>query len=284
MQEITLKAYGKINLALFVGKKRDDGYHDLSSVMQSVNLYDLVTLKKRTDGQITLSTNSEEIPSDRTNIAYKAAELMMKKFGILTGFDIFIDKKIPVGGGMAGGSTNAAAVIEGINTLCELNLSLEEMCALGKEIGADVPFCLFKRTAHARGIGEKLEEVSGLLNCYIVLVNPKVFISTGKIFSMMDEEEREYKECAEILEALKEWNFEKICACLENDMQKYTASCCDEIEKIIKALKNAGAGGAIMSGSGSTCFGLFKEKPNEEDLEKKLGEYWHKVVEPLSFS
>ena len=282
MQEITLKAYGKINLALFIGEKRDDGYHNLSSVMQSVDLYDLVTVKKRTDDKICLETNSKEIPTDETNIACKAASLMIKMFDISHGFDIFIDKNIPVGGGMAGGSTNAAAVIEAINKLCALGCSSEKMRDIGKNLGADVPFCIYKKTAHARGIGEILTSCARLCDCYIVLVNPSVNISTGKIFAMMDSDKREYRECSMILDALKEKNFDKICMCLENDMQKYTSSCCTEIDKIIKGLKNAGAGGAIMSGSGSTCFGLFKEKPSEEIISNYLGKYWYKIVKPAN--
>ena len=282
MQEITLKAYAKINLALFVGGKRPDGYHELSSVMQSVSLYDLVTVKKNDSGKITINSNSFEIPLDETNIAVKAAKLMKDNFSISSGFDIYIEKNIPIGGGMAGGSTNAAAVILAICKLENLEKSIDELCALGKQIGADVPFCIFKETALAEGIGEKLKRITPLADCYIVLVNPNINISTGKIFNMIDSGVRVFKKAENLVSALCEGNFEKICSLLDNDMQSYTLSVCPEIDEIIAKLKKAGAKNAIMSGSGSTCFGLFKDLPNDDLLKEVFKGYWYKVVRPLN--
>ncbi len=281
MDKITLKAYGKINLVLYVGEKREDGYHELSSVMQSVDLYDLVTVKKNDSGEIILLSNSDQIPFDDTNIAVKTAKLMKEEFKLSSGYDIYIEKNIPIGGGMAGGSTNAAAVISAINKIEKIGLSLDEMCALGKKIGADVPFCIHQKTALAEGIGEKLKDVTPLSDCYILLVNPNINISTGKIFRMMDEEKREKKDCGNMIAALEVGDFEKISKYLDNDMQKYTARICEPIGEIVNKIKEIGASGAIMSGSGSTCFGLFKEAPLDTLLKNTFKGYWYKVVKPI---
>lgn len=282
MREITLEAYGKINLALYVGEKRQDGYHELSSVMQSVDLYDLVTVKKNDSGKVTLGSNSDEIPHDEKNIAAKAALLMKEAFSLSSGYDIFIEKNIPIGGGMAGGSTNAAAVMKAIAKLEHLKKSIDELCALGKKIGADVPFCIFCKTALAGGIGEKLTEISPLKDCFVVLVNPNINVSTGKIFSMMDEETREKRSCLELINALEYNDFEKICSFLDNDMQKFTAQLHPEIAEITDKLKKLGCKNAIMSGSGSTCFGLCKDMPDEAELKKAFEEYWVEVARPFS--
>lgn len=281
MQEAVLKAYAKINLALYVGDRRPDGYHDISSVMQCINLYDTVKIKKNNTGEINCKTDCAELLNDDTNIAVKAAKLIKEECALSCGFDIFINKRIPLGGGMAGGSTDAAAVLSGVNSVCNLKKTKAELMELGKKLGADVPFCIFKQTALAGGIGEKIVPVFCPCNYYVAVVNPNINVSTGKIFNMMDEEKRSIKKCDKIIDALKSGCFKEICKLLDNDMQKYTARNHPEIEEIVKKLKEAGAENAIMSGSGSTCFGLFEKKPQEETLYGIFPNYFVHIAKPV---
>lgn len=282
MDNVTVNAYGKINLSLNVGPKRADGYHELLSVMQSVDIADVINVRKNESGKINLFSSSSEIPLDETNIAYRAAELMKSTFLLNSGYDIFVEKNIPIGGGMAGGSTDGAAVLRAICQLENLDLAKDKLIALGKKLGADVPFCIFQKTALATGIGEKLKEIPAFCDYYIVLVNPNIFISTAKIFALMDEEARIYTTKTDMPDALLEGNFERICASLGNDMQKYTEKMCPEIRKITDGLLRLGAGGAIMSGSGSTCFGLFKNEPELLKIKSEFKDYWVKIVRPTN--
>ena len=182
-----LMAHGKINLSLDITAKREDGYHDISSVMQSVQLCDEVEITSNTSGKINVETDSADLPNGEHNIAHKACAKMIEQYQLDCGFDIYIKKRIPLAGGMAGGSTDAATVLHGVNQLCELNLSQETLMNIGKQIGADVPFCVQKNPAHATGIGEILTSVTGLPeDTSIVLVNPGIQVSTKLIYEAID--------------------------------------------------------------------------------------------------
>ena len=282
MEIVNLKAYGKINLLLDVTNRRENGYHDIKTIMQSVKLSDDVTIKKLSEDKILLKTNFDDVVKPEDNIAYKAIAMMKEEFSLSCGFDVTINKNIPIAGGMGGGSTNAAAMIKGINELLKLRLSLEEMMELGLRLGADVPFCVFEKSALAYGVGEELTLIEGLKNVKICIVNPKVSVSTKTVYELVD------KECDlgkidenAALECLKKEEREKYPKVLLNIMQDVTRKLCPEIDDIIKGLKELGAVHAMMSGSGPTCFGVFDRDISEEEVKKYFGEFFVAVTEPL---
>ena len=184
MKEICVESFGKINLSLDVVNKRSDGYHNIESIMQEIDLKDIVTLKSRKEG-IVIRSNSDEIPLGKGNLVYKAWELMKEKSARNNGVEIYIEKNIPVSSGLAGGSSNAAAVLKGLNELWELNYSLEELQDIGVRIGADVPFCLLGGTAYARGIGEELEVLADFKDKHILLANNGKSISTPYVYEAL---------------------------------------------------------------------------------------------------
>ncbi len=276
-----LKANAKINLSLDICGILDNGYHSVSMVMQSVELCDIVSVEKSDD--ISVQTDNPLIPDGKENIAYRACELMINEFGISHGFSVKIKKNIPVAGGMAGGSTDAAAVMRGINEICNLNLSTEKLMELGLMLGADVPFCIQKKPAHAEGIGEKLTPIKGLSkDLYILLVNPNILISTKEIYSKIDD-----KKCFNsvnneaLISALKEQNLEKAIPHMKNVMQSVTEEICPEIRLIIEKLYKNGAEVALMSGSGATCYGVFKSFETAQKAQKAFSDYFTAITNPV---
>ncbi len=279
-----LKAYAKINLSLDITGKRDDGYHDISSVMQSVTLCDEVEVLKNESGTISISSDSAEIPNNEENIAYKAAKLMIDTFNLSCGFDIFIKKNIPVAGGMAGGSTNAAAVIKAINEICKLGLTTDELMKIGVKVGADVPFCIYQKPALAEGIGEKITAISGLSDdLWILLVNPNEKVSTKKIYEKIDNEVLYNKTDNEKLAcALKNNDINTAKKYMINVMQDVSQKECGKIAEIIKKIDNLGAIHSMMSGSGATCFGIFNEKPDIVKAEKLFDGFFVSAVKAVN--
>ncbi len=279
-----LKAYAKINLSLDITGKRDDGYHDISSVMQSVTLFDEVEVLKNENGTILISSDSAEIPNNEENIAYKAAKLMKDTFNLSCGFDIFIKKNIPVAGGMAGGSTNAAAVIKAINEICELGLSIEELMKIGVKIGADVPFCIYQKPALAEGIGEKITAIHGLSDDFwILLVNPNEKVSTKKIYEEIDNEVLYNKTDNEkLIYALKNNDINTAKKYMINVMQGVSQKECEKIADIIKKIESLGAIHSMMSGSGATCFGIFNEKPDLIKAEELFDGFFVSAVKAIN--
>ncbi len=282
MKEITMKARAKINLSLHVLGKRPDGYHDIESVMQLVDFGDDITLSVVKESDIFLTTNVPDLPVDEGNIAYRAADLMRKNFNIEQGFLIHIEKRIPIAAGLAGGSTNAAVVMHLINKACDLNLSVEQLAALGIGLGADVPFCLYGKPALAEGIGEKLTPITGLKDCYIVLTNPGVGVSTAMIYKALDSEPSlAVGQTAKLLQNLRDENLSAAFGEMKNVMEKVAAEACPAILDLLTKLRQAGADHAMMSGSGATCFGIFKEKPNEEKLKDLFGNSFVALAKPI---
>ncbi len=281
LQERSRIAHAKINLCLHVLQKRADGYHDIKSLMQMLEFGDMVTVKRKNETGIEVHTNVN-LPVDGQNIAYRAAELMQKTYRIPGGFSIFLDKKIPVAAGLAGGSTNAAAVMHLINELCELSLSTEQLSALGVTLGADVPFCLYAKPALAEGIGERLTAAQGLKNCYVVLVNPGIGVSTAEIYHALDSEARlQDKDVQPLLTALANEDLETAFSEMRNDMQNAAQSRCPAISELIQELYAAGAEHAMMSGSGATCFGVFTKKPSESILKEQFGTQFVAITKPI---
>jgi len=279
-----IKAYGKINLSLDVTGVLDNGYHSVAMVMQSVELCDKVFIEKSDTSKIYVTADNPQIPDGADNLAYKAAKMMVDKFNISHGFSIKIEKNIPLAGGMAGGSTDAAAVIRGINELCRLKKSTEELMDLGVKLGADIPFCIQKKPAFAEGIGEKLTHITGLSHdTYILLVNPNILISTKEIYNLIDT-----KKCYNsvdndaLISALKEDNLEVAVANMKNVMQTVTAEICPEINSIIDSLYKNGAKAALMSGSGATCFGVFTDKEDALSAQRAFdNNYFTAITNPI---
>jgi len=257
-----IKAFGKINLSLDITGVLENGYHSVAMVMQSVKLCDNVFIEKNDTRKICLTTDNPQIPDGPDNLAYKAAKMMVDEFRIPHGFSIEIEKNIPIAGGMAGGSADAAAVILGINEVCQLKKSTEELMELGVKLGADIPFCIQKKPAFAEGIGEKLTSVTGLSkDTYILLVNPNILISTKDIYNRIDT-----KKCYNsvdnkaLIKDLKNGDLDRAVDNMKNVMQIVTSEICPEIDEIINTLKINGAKAALMSGSGATCYGVFTDK------------------------
>ncbi len=271
-----LKAHGKINLSLDITGLREDGYHDIASVMQSVELADEVEITQNTTRKIVVRTDSADLSDGEDNIAYKACAQMISDCGLSCGFDIVIKKNIPIAGGMAGGSADAAAVIRGIDRLCALNLPLDRLMEIGLKIGADVPFCIQENPALATGVGEVLTPVTGLdKNIWIVIVNPVSQVSTKHIYAKLDKS-AEYGTVNNIalITALASGNTELATHYMTNIMEPVTSDLCKQVPQIISGLKRLGAIHAMMSGSGATCFGLFLEKPDMQSIKMRFPDYY----------
>ncbi len=253
------RSYAKINLTLDVLGKRPDGYHEVEMIMQTLNLFDLVLVDKIPRG-IFISTNLKYLPDNDKNIAYQAAQLFIEKTGIKSGVKIMIHKNIPVAAGLAGGSGNAAAVLLSMNMLFNTGLSVDELCEIGKELGADVPYCIKGGTQLSCGIGELLTELPSPKPFYVVLVKPMVNISTAEIYSAIDSATlQERPDTQGMIKAISDNNIKEIADKLCNVMESVTGNMYPIIGGIKKKMLGHGALGAVMSGSGPTVFGIFDD-------------------------
>ena len=189
MKEITLKSYGKINLGLDVLYKRQDGYHEINTIMQQIDLCDTLIIKENKEGLV-LKSNSKDLPLDSTNLIYIAWKKIQEKTGINKGIEVILDKKIPIAAGLAGGSSNAAAILKGLNELWDLGFDEKDLREIGVEIGADVPFCIMGGTALAKGIGEELTKLRPFKDKDLLLVNPGLAISTAEVYKSLNLKEK----------------------------------------------------------------------------------------------
>ena len=261
MNKIELKALGKINLGLDVLGRRENGYHDVRMVMQTLYLYDQITIVKKETPGIELKTNLFYLPVDENNLAYRAAKLLMDEFEVKEGVSIYLDKHIPVAAGMAGGSSNAAAVLFGINRMFDLGLTQQELMDRGVKLGADVPYCIMRGTVLAEGIGEILTPLPALPKCYVLIAKPPISVSTKLVYEKLDSHEiEEHPDIDGILEGLEAQDIKKVASCMGNVLEKVTIEEYPVIEEIKNAMKAEGALNAMMSGSGPTVFGIFDNK------------------------
>lgn len=259
-KEKVYKAYAKINIILDVLGKRDDGYHELEMIMQNVDLYDLVTVKK-TDEKIIVSSNRADLPNDKNNIAYKAAEFMKEKYKLDGGVEIYIEKHIPVAAGLAGGSTDAAAVIKAINDIYCIGLDEEELKECGAKIGSDVPYCIAGRTSLATGRGTELEYLNTLPKFNVVLAKADINVSTAFVYKNYKAENvLKRPKTKEMIEAVNNGNKQKIVEGLCNVLESVTIANYPVIDEIKKELIECGAQNSLMSGSGPTVFAFFEDK------------------------
>lgn len=280
VKELKLNAYAKINLAIDILGRRENGYHDVKMLMQSIDLHDEITLSINNTGKISLSID-KNLPVDDKNIAYRAAKLLFENYHINQGLHIDIKKNIPIAAGLAGGSTDAAAVLKGVNHMFQLGLSTEKLMDLGKKLGADVPYCIKGGTMLASGIGEILKEQTSMPAVYLVLVKPNISVSTKDVYEEFDKlslSEDVRPDIDSLIHALDEGGLEYIACNMKNVLELVT----EEKFPIIKDIKNTinrqNSLGCMMSGSGPTVFGLFKEKEEalkcieEIKLEAYVGE------------
>ena len=270
MKEISVKALAKINLGLDVVRRREDGYHEVKMVMQTIHLFDRLEMKK-TAGGITMTTNLSFLPTNENNLVYKAAKLLMDEFQIRDGIDVKLHKYIPVAAGMAGGSTDAAAVLYGMNRMFELGLSKEELMQRGVKIGADVPYCIMRGTVLAEGIGEKLTPLPPMPKCQILIAKPPISVSTKMVYEKLDScEIKEHPDIDGILDGLKNQDLEQVAASLGNVLEKVTVEAYPVIAQIKECMMEAGALGAMMSGSGPTVFGIFRDRRTAKEAFTKV--------------
>lgn len=274
MDEIVIDAYGKINLALDVLYPRDDGYHEIDTIMQQIDLKDTIILRNIDVDNIIIECNREDVPLDKTNLVYKAWEKILKETNLKRGIHITIQKNIPVAAGLAGGSTNAAAVLKGLNILWDLNLPQERLMEIGAEIGADVPFCLLGGTARGRGKGERLTKIRSFSNKLILLANIGKQVSSGYVYDKLDSEKnRERIDVGKIVEYIENDNVEKVAENMANIMEIVVIREHPIIGEIKEDMIEHGALGSLMSGSGPTVFGIFHREENllrcKEFLERK---------------
>lgn len=272
MNEYRIKAYAKINLGLDVVRRLENGYHEVKMVMQTVGIYDVLDFE-RTDGGIVITTDSGELPTDENNLIYKAAKRMMETYPISGGVKIHLEKHIPIAAGMAGGSTDAAATLKGMNRLFDLGCTLKDLMELGVKIGADVPYCVMGGTALAEGIGEKLTPLAPAPDCYVLVAKPDINVSTKYVYEHLDAQEIvKHPDIDGMVEAIAEESLQGILDRMENVLETVTVSAYPIIQTIKDRMKELGAINSLMSGSGPTVFGIFVEKDMARRAYDKLEE------------
>ncbi|MDF2986268.1 MAG: 4-diphosphocytidyl-2C-methyl-D-erythritol kinase [Eubacterium sp.] len=275
---ISLNAHAKINLSLDVLGKREDGYHTLEMLMQTIQLHDTISIHEIPAG-VEIKCEAPFVPNNSSNIAYKAAEAALDKFNIKAGVRIEVKKNIPVAAGLAGGSTDAAAVLKGINTLFNLGIEQSELMNLGKTIGADVPYCILGGTALAEGIGEKLTPLAAAGNIPIVLVKPRIGVSTAWVYKNLNlSKVTQRPDTMGLISALEKGDIRTVAADMKNVLESVTTEKYKVIELIKKDLMNLGALGSMMSGSGPTVFGIFEDIEKAEYAFNKLKNGKHECI------
>ncbi len=270
MESIELAAYAKINLGLDVVRRLENGYHEVKMVMQTIGLHDTLRLEKTKEG-IALFVDSSEAPADENNLAYKAARLLKEHCGVAEGISIHLQKRIPVAAGMAGGSTDAAAVLKGMNRLFSLGLSEEELCGIGVRLGADVPYCIMGGTALAEGIGEKLTVLPDAPDSVVLVAKPPVSVSTKYVYETLRLSEIEkHPDIDGMVRAVREGSLAGIVSRMENVLESVTEKEYSVITRIKHFMEENGAKKALMSGSGPTVFGIYEDRADAEKAAEKL--------------
>ena len=261
MDSTWINAPAKINLGLDVVRRREDGYHEVKMIMQSIRLFDRLTLKKTRTPGISLTTNLHILPVNEDNLVYKSARLLMEEFGITEGLSIFLDKRIPVAAGMAGGSTDAASCMLAMNRLFHLGLSLEELKTRGVTLGADIPYCLQKGTALSEGIGEILSPLPAAPDCYVLIAKPGFHVSTKFVYSnLVLDENTVHPDIDKMLDCIQNRDLHGLCHNMANILETVTIPAHPDIALIKQTMMENGALGALMSGSGPTVFGIYEDQ------------------------
>lgn len=273
MESIRLKARAKINLGLDVLGKRDDGYHEVRMVMQTVGIYDRLIMTRIPEDEIRIVSNLAFLPVNENNLIYKAVRLIKDEYRISEGVEIDLNKFIPVAAGMAGGSTDAASAMFGMNRLFELNMSMGRMMELGVRLGADVPYCVMRGTALAEGIGEKLTRLTPVPHLWILVAKPPINVSTKLVYENLDlGGVSKHPDIDGIIKAIEAQNVERIALSMGNVLEAVTIPLYPVIDTIKQDMMNHGAINAMMSGSGPTVFGIFPDEQTTLDCQAFLKE------------
>lgn len=273
ISHLRLKAFGKINLALDVLGRKPDGYHEVRMIMQTVGLHDRIDLYRTAEPGIRLETNLFYLPSNEQNLAYRAAALLFDEFGIEEGLSIRLRKFIPVSAGMAGGSTDAASVLYGVNRMFGLGLTTSQLMERGVKLGADIPYCIMRGTALSEGIGEKLTRLPSMPQCQVLIAKPGISVSTKVVYESLDAMELKPEDHPDIdgmIEAINRQNIHEIAGKFGNVLELVTAGKYPVIGEIEQVMKAEGAVNAMMSGSGPTVFGLFTNPQAAQNAYERL--------------
>ena len=264
-QPLELKAYAKVNLGIDVIGKRPDGYHEVRMIMQTVKLYDRITMEKNDSGNIILSTNLPYLPVNEKNLVYRAIDMIRNAYGITDGVTASIVKRIPIAAGMAGGSSDAAAAFVGMNQLFHLGITQQELMDYGVKLGADIPYCIMRGTALSEGIGEILTPLPPIPNCWFLIVKPTFSMSTKFVYENLHLDEiAVHPDIDGMKEALYQRDLIGVTDRIENVLEQVTKKHYPAIGEIKDIMRKEGALNALMSGSGSTVFGIFKSKETAE--------------------
>lgn len=262
MKDISVKALAKINLGLDVVRKREDGYHEVRMVMQTIHLFDRLEIEKNQSGHITMKTNLSFLPTNENNLVYKAAKLLVDEFHIKDGIHVDLKKHIPVAAGMAGGSTDAAAVLYGVNKIFNLGLTKEQLMERGVKIGADVPYCIMRGTALAEGIGEELSALPPMVKCPVLIAKPAINVSTKFVYENLKLDDTiVHPDIDQLVTDIRKKDLQQIASHMGNVLETVTIPAYPIIADIKNHMMEHGAINSMMSGSGPTVFGLFE---NEE--------------------
>ena len=261
MDEIKLKALAKINLGLDVVRRREDGYHEVRMVMQTIHLYDQLLIQKSETPGIQIHSNLSFLPVNENNLVYKAGKLLMDEFDIHTGVSVELNKRIPVAAGMAGGSTDAAAMLYGMNQLFGFKLKRKDLMERGVQIGADVPYCIMRGTALAEGIGEKLSSLPPMVKCPVLIAKPAGAVSTKFVYQNLKlNEQTPHPDIDALITEFRNSDLDNICADMGNVLETVTIPNYPVIAQIKEQMLKSGAKASMMSGSGPTVFGLFGDE------------------------
>ena len=259
-QTLQLKAYAKVNLALDVTGRKENGYHTVRMVMQTVRLYDRIYMEKNADGEIRLTSNLPYLPMDDKNLVYQAIDRIRTDYQLKEGVNVRIDKHIPVAAGLAGGSSDAAAALVGMNQLFSLNIRQKKLMNLGLSLGADIPFCIMRGTALAEGIGEILTPLPSIPECWFVLVKPSFSMSTRFVYqNLVLDDNTKHPDVDRMCAGIREGSLPVIIENMGNVLEQVTTAHYPDIIRIKDDLRSLGALEALMSGSGSTVFGIFDD-------------------------
>lgn len=273
MEQISRKAYAKINIGLDVLRRREDGYHELKMIMQTVDICDDLSFERTESPGIVIQTDHEELPVDGNNLIYKAADLLFREKGITGGVKITLTKRIPIAAGMAGGSSDAAATMHGLNELFGMGYSIQELQELGVKLGADIPYCLVGGTMLSEGIGEILTPLPTPPDCFLVVAKPDINVSTGFVYGNLRADSLTYHPDIDgMVGALQAGSLSGITDRLGNVLETVTIKEYPVIEEIKELLRGMGAENVLMSGSGPSVFGIFKERETAESAARAVEE------------
>lgn len=263
-------APAKINLTLDTLYKREDGYHEVEMIMTTIDLNDRLTFECRDDDEIIIDVEHNFVPSDHRNLAYKAAKLMQDRYNIKKGVKISLEKSIPISAGLAGGSSDAAATFRGLNELWGINESLETLSELASEIGSDISFCIYGKTALCQGRGEKITHLPKPPSAWVVIAKPDIGVSTPEIYGALDLENKDEVQTQACLKAIENNDYASMCQSLGNSLEKVTMQLYPEVEKLKNTMSNTGVDAALMSGSGPTIYGFVQKERQAKQVYNAL--------------